>query len=665
MLLQNSLIMLGMLMVAGTIVMLALWRLTGTGIVTKLSLTIIVSVIIACELAFILGQIGLTPLNVLITYPPAILAVLAAMYLMYRITVQPIQNLITAAEKIAGGDLNVEVHQRSNDELGRLAEVIRRVVAYQRNMAEAANNLAVGNLVVEVKPQSDQDVLGNAFAAMIAKLRRMVAQIVQNAQELNLASGQLASTANQAAQATSQISTTIQQVAAGVTHQTDTISNTSSLVEQMGHAITGVARGAQEQSVAVNKASTVTGQINTAIQEVATNANASAQGASHAAQTARSGATTVEETIRGMQAIRERVGVSAQKVQEMGARSDQIGAIVETIDDIAGQTNLLALNAAIEAARAGEHGKGFAVVADEVRKLAERSSAATREIGGLIRNIQTTVAEAVAAMSEGSAEVEKGVARANQAGEALNNILLAVKTVTEQMEKIAREAAHISNSSDTLVNAMDTVSAVVEQNTATAQEMSANSDEVLEAVHDLAGVSQQTSAAVQEVSAGTEEMSAQVEEVTASTQALATLAQSLAAAVAGFKVDGRQDTDGQISVFKQGHINWVNRLNNMFSGELILKENQVDSHTTCVLGSWYYGWGKTEYGEMAEFINLEAPHQQMHRQIAETVKLYNQGNLQAAKNNFNQVKKLSEQIVNGLDALEKKIKTQSQKVGRN
>ena len=474
------------------------------------------------------------------------LAGLFSLFIAQGIT-RPLIFMAGGLEGLAKGNLNRDIPQEvkdsiaaRGDEIGVAGKGIVDTEIYLREMAEVAQKIAVGDLTGSITPKSEKDELGLAFAHMINNLRKQVEQVLTSAENVNNASKQMASAADQAGRATNQIAATMQQIAHGANQQSESIGKTAASAEEMGRAIDGVAKGAQEQSIAVTQASAITTQISTAIQQVAANAQTSAREASHAAENARSGAKTVQETIQGMQSIKAKVGLSAEKVQEMGKRSDQIGAIVETIDDIASQTNLLALNAAIEAARAGEHGKGFSVVADEVRKLAERSSNATKEIGGLIKGIQQTVAEAVRAMEEGAREVEHGVARASQSDMALASILRAAETVNRQVEEIARAAQHISASSNELVSSMDSVSAVVEENTAATEQMSASSSEVTMAVETIASVSEENNAAVEEVSASTEEMSAQVQEVSASAQSLAEMAHVLHRVVEHFKLTQEQ-----------------------------------------------------------------------------------------------------------------------------
>jgi methyl-accepting chemotaxis protein len=218
----------------------------------------------------------------------------------------------------------------------------------------------------------------------------------------------------------------------------------------------------------------------------------------------------------------------------MGARFTEIEAILETIDAIAAQTNLLSLNAAIEAARAGNQGRGFAVVAEEVRRLAERASAAAGEIGGNIQRVRDTVTQAVNSMQEGAQEVEFGVSLAGSAGQALADIITAIEAVKAQAGLSASAAERMTHAVDELVKATGSVSSVAAQNMDGAQAMMSGSRQVSQAIEQIAAIGEENIAAVMEVSSSAEEVSAQVSEVGAHAESLAAMAEDLQKAVDRF-----------------------------------------------------------------------------------------------------------------------------------
>jgi methyl-accepting chemotaxis protein len=222
--------------------------------------------------------------------------------------------------------------------------------------------------------------------------------------------------------------------------------------------------------------------------DIAQNCNSAAEASQLASSIATEGAAVVMKTVDVMDRIAEKVKLSARSVEALGARSDQIGAIVGTIEDIADQTNLLALNAAIEAARAGEQGRGFAVVADEVRALAERTTKATKEIGEMIKNIQNETKGAVVTMEEGVREVESGTAETAKSGAALREIQDQINKVTLQVSQIATAAEEQTATSREISQNIQQMSDVVQQTARGAQDSSQAADVLARLADNLKGI---------------------------------------------------------------------------------------------------------------------------------------------------------------------------------
>lgn len=263
-----------------------------------------------------------------------------------------------------------------------------------------------------------------------------------------------------------------------ISEVSEAVSATASASSQISSSTEEMAAGAQEQSSQTTEVAGAVEEMTKTIIETTRNAGMASENAKGAGLTAKEGGKIVNNTVDGMVRIATVVERSSTTIKKLGESSNQIGEIIQVIDDIADQTNLLALNAAIEAARAGEQGRGFAVVADEVRKLAERTTKATKEIAVMIKQIQSDTDGAVKSIDEGSEEVQKGKNLANEAGEALKEIITATDKVLDMINMVAAASEEQSSAAEQISKNIEGISSVTQQSAAGTQQVARASEDL-------------------------------------------------------------------------------------------------------------------------------------------------------------------------------------------
>lgn len=372
-----------------------------------------------------------------------VLAALAGL-LITRNVAGPLRQLTEAAERITLGDLGVAIPvNERNDEIGLLANALRRMTQSLRDMAATADLIAAGDLRAVVRPQSEVDVLGNAFARMSKDLRGQIGELIAGADVLSSAgseivasSSQLAASASQSAAAVSETTTTVEEVR-----------QTAQLASQKARNVADVAQ--------------------------------------KAVQISENGRKSAHDAEGGMVRIRRQMEVIAASMVRLSEQSQAVGQIIATVEDIATQSNLLAVNAAIEAAKAGEHGRGFGVVAQEVKSLAEQSRQATKQVRGILNDIQKATAGAVMATEEGGKAVDAGALQTEMAGSSIQALSASVNEAAQAATQIAASSQQQLVGVDQVAGAMDSIKQASAQNVASATQLESTARTINDLGHRL------------------------------------------------------------------------------------------------------------------------------------------------------------------------------------
>ena len=424
-------------------------QLSNLTIGAKLQISIVSTVVVAITIILmtLMGSYTGIPLKTTLISAVMMMLIIAVIWVVTdRAVVRPIQKIISVFSEINEGHFNARVETLPNDELGQLSQGLNAMLdntlkliqsgeekkamqASVMHLLEEISGLAEGDLTARAEVSED---LTGAIADAFNEMAEQLSRVVRNVKEVTL---QVSATAHQ------------------VSTSTENLAETSEI-----------------QAVQVSDAIAAINEMSTSIQQVAENAAQSAAVSERATKNAREGAEAVRDTNKAMESIREHVQETARAIKRLGESSQEVGNIVQLINDIADRTSILALNASIQAAMAGDAGRGFAVVAEEVQRLAERSTNATKQIDTLIKNIQAEIHEAGISMEESIQRVVEGSKLADGARSKLQQIETVSIQLGELIQSISMASKQQARASENIAKTMEEVGEISSQTSAASRE---------------------------------------------------------------------------------------------------------------------------------------------------------------------------------------------------
>lgn len=410
-----------------------------------------------------------------------ILITIVLVFFVAQSITKPLQFAVTISEQLSEGDLSNEIVTKADDETGQLLTAMGKMIANFRD------------IIKQITESSDV-------------LATTAVQLSANGKEISKGAEEQSAATEETSSSMEEMAASITQVASNAESLTGNAGETSTSIQQMASSIQLVSRNAENLSASVVETSSMIEEMAASIEQVSVNAREAGKSSEAAVKEAQDGGNAVTKTIHSMEKISATMTQMVSVIQKLNESSKKISNIVEVIDDIAEQTNLLALNAAIEAARAGEHGRGFAVVADEVRKLAERSASSAKEIVELISGVQKDTDNAIKVTEVGSGKVTEGMVLATQAGEALNMIVQSISGVNRMMLEIAKATEQQARASEQAVKTMDNMTRLTQQVSTATKEQAIGSQQIMKAVEMINNMTKQVSNATSEQKLGGEQV---------------------------------------------------------------------------------------------------------------------------------------------------------------